>query len=442
MRHGWTAGAVLAALLATAALTPMAAVAGTSTKDEIAALKRQMAQMAKRLQELEAKQNKTEKDVQETKKNAVLSKGSTPGSFVIPGTNTEVEISGYVKADFIYDANESTGDIFVPEAISTRGGNDQARFRAHARQSRLRVKTRTPTPWGDLKTHLEGDFFGAGGNQVFSNSTSLRLRHAYASVGGLLAGQTWTNFMPIESYPTTVDFNGPAGLPFIRQAQIRYTYPLSDGLTISASVENSEFSGRNAAGTVSESTGTAVNGIRAGLDQLPDFTAALRYKSGYGFLKVAGVARKLGSPNGAGDDSFAWGVNVSGNTSLWPGGKVLASFTYGDGVGRYLINGFGQDAFVKANGDVQTIEAYGVAAQVQQKLTDELTLGVAYGRSKFKDTFGPTDLDNVNTVHGTLLWSPIKRLTFGAEVIWGNREDADGADDSALRFQGAVQVNF
>lgn len=136
-------------------------------------------------------------------------------------------------------------------------------------------------------------------------------------------------------------------------------------------------------------------------------------------------------------------MNVSGHASPWPGGTILGSFTYGEGVGRYLINGFGQDAFFDpVSGDIDAIEAYGVAAQIQQKLTDELTVALAYGRSEFMDSRMPGDLDNVNTVHGTLLWSPIPRLTFGAEVIWGNREDADGSDDDALRFQGSVQVNF
>jgi hypothetical protein len=191
--------------------------ANASSEDELRLLREQMAQMAKRLEELESKQADTQEQVQKTQDSAVITSGKSPGSFILPGTGTSVEISGYVKADFIYDLNEGNGDVFVPEAIST-SGKDEKRFRAHARQTRLRVKTSTPTDMGPLKTLIEGDFFGSGGNQVFSNSTSFRLRHAWASIGGLSAGQYWSNFMPIESYPGTIDFNGPAGLPFIRQA--------------------------------------------------------------------------------------------------------------------------------------------------------------------------------------------------------------------------------
>ena len=58
------------------------------------------------------------------------------------------------------------------------------------------------------------------------------------------------------------------------------------------------------------------------------------------------------------------------------------------------------------------------------------------------DSFSGSDLDTVQTIHGSLFWKPIKRLTFGAEVIWGEREDADGSDDDAVRLQTSVQVNF
>lgn len=412
---------------------------GTDTGAEIAAMRAEMQRMADRLAELEAQQAETAEQVEDTRERAVLSTGNSPGSFILPGTNTEFEVSGYVKADFIYDFDESTGDLFVPESISTDDDDDEERFRAHARQSRLRIKTSTPTDLGTLGTHLEGDFFGSGGNEVFSNSTSFRLRHAYGTIGPFLAGQTWSNFMPIESYPTTVDFNGPAGIPFVRQAQLRYTTEFADDFLVSASLENSEFSGRSAAGTFSESTNL---GIRAGVDQAPDVTAALTYTPDWGLLKLAGVGRYLGSPFDTGDGDFGWGVNLSGNATPWAGGLVQGSATYGEGVGRYILNGFGQDGFVDADGDVEAIEAWGVTVAVRQQFAEDWAAGLAYGRFDVEDSFAPDDLDNVNTVHASLFWTPVDRLAVGAEVIWGDREDADGESDDAFRAQGAVQVNF
>jgi len=436
MRSSMGSAAGMAAVLA---CTVAGAPAWAGDDAEIEALRRQIEAMAERLEELEAKQQETEKEVEETKAGAILSTGSSPGRFRLPGTDTEFEISGYVKADFIFDTQEAAGDFFVTESLTTSDEGDEQRFRAHARQTRLRVQTFSPTEWGELTTLVEGDFFGGGGNEAFSNSNPFRLRHATATIGGLRIGQYWTNFMPIESYPATVDFQGPAGIPFIRQAQIRYTHDVNENLSISGSLENSEFNGRNADGVFAESINF---GIQAGLDKAPDATLDATYKDDWGLVKIAGLGRYLGSPNDEGDGEFGWGVNLSGNASLWPGGVLRGSFTYGDGVGRYLINGFGQDGFVDDDGDVDGIEAYGVTVQLGQKITEEVEALVAYGRYEAIDTFAPSDLDNTNSVHATLLWTPIDRLTFGAEVIWGNREDADGESDSNVRLQGAVQVNF
>ena len=353
-------------------------------------------------------------------------------------SGTTVEIGGYIKTDFIYDFDEALGDAFNVDGITTTGVGDNPRFGAHARQSRLFFKTTTETNRGPLKTHVEFDFFGGGGNQVFSNSYSPRLRHAYGSWNGWTVGQTWSNFMPIESYPSTVDFNGPAGIPFVRQAQIRYTFPVSSRVSISASLENSEFSGRDAFGTISEST---TSGIRAGLDQYPDLTLAAAWKGDKAFVKLATVFRKFNSPT-SNDTATGWGVNLSGNAALWEGGTLQGSLTYGDGIGRYLINGFAQDAYIDALGRLQTIEAAGATFGISQKINPKLTAGLTLGYYEVNDTFAPTDTDNVATAHLSLFYKPTNRVTVGGELIYGRREVVSGASDNATRLQTSVQFNF
>jgi hypothetical protein len=76
---------------------------------------------------------------------------------------------------------------------------------------------------------VESDFFGGGGTETVSNSHHLRLRHAYGKVGNFLAGQTWSTFMGANwLLPTTIDFDGSAGMANIRQAQFRWT--IEEGL--------------------------------------------------------------------------------------------------------------------------------------------------------------------------------------------------------------------
>ncbi|WP_330217999.1 porin [Marinobacter similis] len=96
------------------------------------------------------------------------SKGSE--GWMVPGTNTTVTIGGYVKLDMIYDFDQDMGDSLFVAGLDTANSESDPSFRAHARQSRVRIKTTTPTEVGDVKTTVEGDFYGGGGNEIFSNS--------------------------------------------------------------------------------------------------------------------------------------------------------------------------------------------------------------------------------------------------------------------------------
>ena len=53
--------------------------------------------------------------------------------------------------------------------------------------------------------YIETDFYGSG--------SVLRLRHAYGSYGGLLAGQTWSTFVDDDNFPNTIDFESPMAFP-------------------------------------------------------------------------------------------------------------------------------------------------------------------------------------------------------------------------------------
>ncbi len=375
---------------------------------------------------------------------SVVTGGDKPGSFKLPGTNTSIRIGGYVKADLIYDAGADVGDSFAASAIPADGTDAADRegvFRAHARQTRINITTWTPTDFGEVKTFVEGDFFGGGGNERISNSTSFRLRHAYGQVGPVLAGQTWSLFMPLDSYPTTVDFFGPAGLPFIRQGQLRVTFKATDGLTLAASVENSELSARDGAGN---SVGSDGGDLKLGIDTLPDFVAAVMYSDGGWSAKLSGVARLLELDSGAFDDQeFGWGVHADAVIPTIGKDSLQLNFTYGDGIGRYIVNGPGNDGFVDASGDLQTITAWGVAVGYTRQWTEQWQTNLVYGHYEVEDTFADTDTESLDTVHVNLIWQPSDRFRFGIEYIFGHRGFADGGlDNDAHRIQFAGQYFF
>ena len=430
-----------------AAVALLLGAAGAARADGHAAIKQELRVLTERMQELEAKLAETEE-----RGRAVLSTGRSPGSFLIPGTDTEFSISGYVKADFIYDMKQGQGGstsasgLAVPPTVLA----PQDKFQFHARQSRLRFSTSTPTPLGDLNTVIETDFFGFGGNQNQSNSYDMRVRNAYVEIGGLLAGQYWTNFGTLNAVPGTLDFGGPAGYTFIRQAQVRWTQSIDDKLRFAVSLENPEaFQSLAATGACLRGGcgGRFVPGGVRFLDRLPDAVAALEYNDDWGQLRVSALGRQLTTPDGR-QDALAYGINVGGTFAAWPGGNLLGNFTYGDGIGRYLLDGVGEGAFYgflpgSARPVLETKQAYGIVLGANHNFTDTIMGQVAVGRHGISDArrlFAA--FKRVNTVHTSVFWSPLSRLTIGGEVIYYDQELANGNKNENIRLQTSVQVSF
>ena len=408
-----------------AAVALLLGATGVARADGHASLKQELRMLTERMQELEAKLAETE-DIRDR---AILSTGKSPGSFLIPGTDTEFSISGYVKADFIYDLKQKQGSVISPTELNMSPKGEPGQFQAHAKQSRLKISTSTPTPLGDLNTVIETDFFGSGGNQNQSNSYGMRLRNAYVQIGGLLAGQYWTNFGTLAAYPGTVDFEGPSGITFIRQAQVRWTQSIDDKLKFAVSLENPE---------ANQKIGGKF------LDRLPDAVVALEYNDDWGQFRISALGRQLTSPDDK-QDELAYGINVGGAFAAWPGGNILANFTYGDGIGRYLIDGVGTGAiYDMAAQRLETMKALGIVLGVNHKFTDAVMGQVVVGRHDIKDAqrLGVTGFKRVNTVHTSLFWSPLSRLTFGGEVVYYDKEVYTGDKIENIRLQTSVQVSF
>jgi len=373
--------------------------------------------------------------------------GVDPIDFKLGGTDTIVTVSGYVKLDAIYDVDQDVGDSFVFSSIApdgTAAADSGPHTRFHARQSRLRVKSSTPVGDKEIKTHIEADFFGNGGNETFSNSTSLRIRHAYVSYGGWLFGQYWSNFQENDfvAYPGTVDFFGPVGQSFMRQAQIRYTW--ENGFSVSA--ENPETTGTGSLGSLRESTG----GV--GSDELPDFTVAWRGGSAGagGAYEFSAVFRELGvkaDTTGDGNNDIdetesGTGFMAAGGWNIGDSTYLYAHYNFGDGIGRYIINGFQNDLFVDANGNVDTVESSGGNIGVTFDVGDMDKINFVYGFFENEDPAESNGIDELTSFHASYWNHRQAGLSLGYEVIFGEAEYSDGSEGDNTRLQFAVQKSF
>ena len=146
----------------------------------------------------------------------VVEEGIIPKSIRIPGIDLSLKFGGYAKVDFIQDFSAiGNADQFKTNTIPAEGTDEAAqsgRTTIHARETRVNMDLRS----GDQKfrVFVEGDFYGT--------SNAFRLRHAYGEFRGLLGGQTWSTFQDISARPLTIDYEGPDGEVFVRQAMIRH----------------------------------------------------------------------------------------------------------------------------------------------------------------------------------------------------------------------------
>ena len=407
--------------------------------DEIAELKATIAALQRRVEVLESQKGKEEADspeIEMPKEMSLLSvrQGDFPGSWKRPDSDMSFKIGGYVKLTAYKDLDfMPSGDFFIKTQIPVSGTPDSRKdgeTRLNARESRINLDIRGPTPVGGGRAFIEGDFFGSG--------NSFQLRHAYGELGHALAGQTWSTFMDISAWPEFIEIEGPDGSVFARQGQFRWTQPIIKDLTIAVAIEdpNGDFTIDGVADSDNENS------------KWPDVASHIRYEDSWGHLQVGGVVRQIRFNDGMGseDDVIGWGSTLSGRIDTFGQDGIQFQGSYGEGIGRYIegLIGTGSDAAPDSSGDLKALPAGAFFVAYQHWWTDTIrsTLGGEYGY--VDNSSGQPDLavKNWQGAGVNLLWNILPRLLVGVELNWGRHEVKDGRDGTARRIQTSTQFNF
>jgi len=265
----------------------------------------------------------------------------------------------------------------------------------------------------------------------------------------VLAGQAWSNFMDKDTYADTVDFFGPVGVEFIRQAQNRYSTGLAEGLSLDLEAENSEF--------LTRTLNTAATALAANagiVDIMPDFIAALRQRDSWGAINVAGIGRHFNTDLGAsGDvvDSAGWGFHA-GTTIKLPfiaeGDKIGRIFNAGQGLGRYLTGGPGSGTVMVhcnnlgsstqnlsgaspltnpgCNPTMSVATSWGGVVGGTHKWTSNLYSNAYYGHTSNDYDVNAVGARMVRVLtkstdssDANILWTPVAAVTVGFEYMHG-----------------------
>ena len=358
--------------------------------------------------------------------------------------NTDVSYGGYVKLDAMWSdyssgvpAGGSVGrDFYVPATtpVGTDIDSDPV-FDMHARQSRFNFGTATALDNGkSINTKIEIDFIASapGGNERVSNSYAPRIRQAFITYDGWLFGQAWSNFQNVGALPETLDFVGPAeGTVFVRQAQARY------------STGNWSFSIENPESTVTTATSGRVVTDDA---SLPDFTARYAHKADWGQFVVTGLARQLTyKQSGLDADETSFGISASGKVNFGQN-NLKFMLTQGKGLGRYVGLNVANGAVLDGD-ELDAIDSTSGFIAYQQHWNSQW-------RSTFMYSFFSADnnqdlLATINdptkssqSYSANILYSPVKKLTFGVELKHAERDVESGADGDMDRLQFSAKYAF
>lgn len=412
-----------------------------------------------------------------------------PGAFKLPGTDTTMKIYGFVELNGTYDLAGRTSDqdsidwaSWIPSQPFDNGQNGNGNTTAPknqlhltAKTSRFGIQTITPSSYGDIVVVIEGDFSSPSPNNYSSpattNGSTFRVRKAYGQIGNLLIGQTWSNFMDLDSLPDTVEFNVVPSVDLTRQPIIRYTIPFGKKASLSLAAE-APFS-RQYQGKFGK---IATNGARydAGWQDAPDFTANYTYSDKWGHVSLHGVALQYKDGgnivNGVElpkHSASGYGVGLSGHFAL--GNDTLVwGVQEGKGIGRYMLAGLFQSGIDDGQG-INLWKGLGWHAGYTHAWSSSVRSNLIYSRTSFTDP-GASNGGSLNqwvqsnqnpnywgadgqpnkTIENALVntfWQINKSASLGIEYSYGKRTTMETFDGTgALLNSGNIgtqrRINF
>ncbi len=370
------------------------------------------------------------------------------------------EIYGFAMLDAIQDTkrmNPDWVDAFRPSKIATPEGQygSNGESSISVKQSRLGVKGTMPTgeDGAPVSFKFEIDMFGTGAD---AGNVAVRLRHVYGQWKQLLAGQTNSTFMDIDVFPNTIDYWGPNGMVFLRTPQLRWTpYRTStDEFAVALEHAGNDVDAGNIR-LIEEFQNATVQGVRT----VPDLAAHYRTDGSWGHAQLGAILRKISyeyqqtpAEPFTRNSETGWGVTLGGHINVLEKDKILLQVVHGNGIASYMNDG-GMDIAPNAAYDPATPVPNLSAKAVP--LTGFMAYYDHYWNSLFSSSIGYSQVEVSNTnfqedttfhkaqyASGNLLWTPVKNVMIGGEVLWGKRTDNLGQTGDDVRFQFSVKYDF
>ena len=328
------------------------------------------------------------------------------GFFYIPGTETCLQISGYVWFQVGAESFEDDGD--TPDFFSGGSFTGKGGFVSSA-VGRLNIDARSNTEFGTLRSfiRLESDFIGYN-----SADGELSLDEAFLELGGLRAGYTESAWL--ESQRAGIAQDGShswGGLYYGNQQRdlIAYTIGSEEGLAATLSLEDDGQEGGN---------------------YVPDVVGVVTYNQKWGAVWAkAGFDEDRG---GTGHSGFALQAGLAYLVPFSEGSSLRVIGYYADSDNAYGT-GHTYSYFTGGYGNSE----WSVLGSYFQKVSEKFggSLGVQYFGNFYDGAFSDqtSDLDGY-AVELSLVYLPVTNLEVRTEVQYDKIDTYDGTVSGFLRF--------
>lgn len=347
--------------------------------------------------------------------------------------NTVLTLGGRIEHNNYWSSPKGSLNI---GRIPTSSRSEGRELTSNFRESRLWLKSRSMTNFGQLNTLVEVDLNGAS-----NNSHKFRLRHAMIQLGGITVGQTWSTFQSFVS-PDTLSF--AAHDTAIRQPLLRWSKE-SDTVSYDIAIEEART-------TLTDSSGGRVLSAD---DQRPDLVGRVRYNSGWGRAAGALIVRQISQDRVAlsdqstilknRDQKSAWGINLSSLLYVKEQDDLRLGFIHGDGVGRYLaFNNYNAGA-VDNQGAIDIQTSTGGYAAYRHWWTDRLRSNIAYSVAQTDSPLDvvPASVDKrTHSYHVNLFWNPIPDSQVGIEYAYQKRKQENHQEADGYRLYVQIRYGF
>lgn len=292
------------------------------------------------------------------------------GFYYIPGTDTCIRLSGYLRAQAELGGNSIA---IAPDTGVAGARNRLSNYYTGRAREGVNIDTRTATEYGLVRTYAQvlftwttGSYTGAGGGATTTSTTgpALTFYDAFIQFAGFTFGRAQSQFTtPWAEYPANWNELPGAG-GWDRVNQVAYTADFGQGITASVAAQEQVL---NYTSNIWNVSGATPAGLAAGVygasdfggSRAPDLVAMLRVDQAWGVFQASVAAHEnhaayYGATETTGHPSDKWGwagqlgLSIK-NLPTGPGDTLNVSGVYAYGASRYTFNDFMNTSYARYN---------------------------------------------------------------------------------------------